>query len=358
MTYLFSIFGVCRGFGKGLAVWLMLMLVSSPAMANDPLFAQDSPIKLRIDAPFSKIIRSAKRSKTPFPAQISLSSPQAETQAITLAARGKSRRTLGYCKFPPLRVKFPQKPAAGSFFKGQKSLKLVTHCQKSSKFQGYNLTEYMAYRILNSLSPQSLKVRLAEIEYVDSETGKLQASRYGFFIEDGDDAARRNGLKELDVGNISRNQLDPVSAARSALFGYMVGNLDFSMTNGPPGSECCHNGKLFGPSKTASQSLIYVPYDFDQTGLVNARYATPPSNVKVNSVRDRVYRGYCQHNEHVRQQVPNFIRAKQNILNLVNTVSAMPEGQKKSAQKYLQSFYNIIEDPQSFERKILRKCRK
>jgi len=341
-----------------LCLFGLIFTLSTPALAADPLFGQDAPIKLRIEAPMAKIVRHAKRRTDPMLGRLSLETPYSETHAITVAARGKSRRTLGFCKFPPLRVKFPQKPASHSFFKGQKSLKLVTHCQKSTKFQTYMLSEYTAYRMLNVLTPQSLKVRLAYIEYVDSESGKHYATRYGFFIEDGDDAARRNGLKELDLGNITRAQLDPQSAARGALFGYMIGNLDFSMINGPAGSECCHNGKLFGRGKTASQSLIFIPYDFDQTGFVNASYATPPPNLKVRNVRERVYRGYCEHNAHIRQQAENFKRTKSEILAVLNTITTWPETQRQTARKYLNAFYTTLENPETFERKIIGKCRK
>ncbi len=62
----------------------------------------------------------------------------------------------------------------------------------------------------------------------------MAASRWGFFIEDLDDAARRNGLVEAEVGDrILSSQLDPRRAARMALFEYMIGNLDWSMRAAP-----------------------------------------------------------------------------------------------------------------------------
>ena len=53
--------------------------------------------------------------------------------------RGITRRDSEICPFPPLRVVFTEKPPAMSLFKGQKSLKLVTHCRPAESFQQYLL---------------------------------------------------------------------------------------------------------------------------------------------------------------------------------------------------------------------------
>ena len=87
-------------------------------------------------------------------------------------------------------------------------------------------------------------MRLATVDYAEAN-GKVSASRWGFFIEDLDDAARRNGMTPAQVGDrILSSQLDPRQAARVALFQYMIGNLDWSMRAGPQGEGCCHNSRL------------------------------------------------------------------------------------------------------------------
>lgn len=337
---------------------ISIWLYSPIANAADPLFSNESVIKIRIDAPFKKIVKTAKRSTEPFAAQLTLEGTQTETHNITLAARGKSRRTLGICKFPPLRVKFPDHPTANSFFKGQKSLKLVTHCKTQSKYQQYNLLEYSIYKLYNELTPQSLKVRLAHIDYVDSDSGKTYATRYGFFIEDMDDAAKRNGMKELNIPAIEISQLDTRAAARAALFNYMIGNFDFSMTKGPPGSKCCHNGKLMGATKNTIDYLVYVPYDFDQTGLVNTDYASsPPKHLKIKSVRNRVYRGYCKHNSAVVSEAANLLRNKDRLKSVVANIPILEDKPKASTLSYLDDFFDTLSDPQQMDRRILEKCR-
>ena len=181
---------------------------------------------------------------------------------VTLSVRGITRRKKDICSFPPLRVEFNAKPAVTSIFKGQKSLKLVTHCQQNEAFQQYVLLEYAAYRLYNALTPESFRVRLAKIDYVDQD-GHIITSRVGFFIEDVDDVAKRNGQDRLRrVNRISISQLDPAAAARLAVFQYMIGNLDWAMIASLPGEDCCHNARLIGV-KGATTGLIPVPYDFD-----------------------------------------------------------------------------------------------
>ena len=168
----------------------------------------------------------------------------ADSHAIKLSARGITRRKGDVCQFPPLRIDFAAAPAATSLFRGQKRLKLVTHCRQSPGFQQYVLLEFATYRLFNVLTPASFQVRLATVDYVDAG-GKPPISRIGFFIEDTDDAARRNGLREARVGaRIQTAQLSARDAARVAVFEYMIGNLDWSTRAGPPGDGCCHNSRL------------------------------------------------------------------------------------------------------------------
>ena len=79
------------------------------------------------------------------------------------------------------------------------------------------------------------------------ESGRLITTRYGFFIEDADDVAKRNGQERLRATErISPSQLDPAAAARFAVFQYMISNLDWAMTAAPAGQDCCHNSRLLG----------------------------------------------------------------------------------------------------------------
>lgn len=333
--------------------------LTTPAWAGDPhpLFANDDAIKLTITAPFSALTRKAERSTDPYDASLDYLGDAPETHAIKLSARGLSRRNKLLCNFPPLRIEFAEKPANDSFFDGQKRLKLVTHCKKTARFQQYYLMEYTAYRFLNVMTPLSLRVRLAQIDYVDARSGKVMISRLGFLIEDTDDAARRNDLVEIDTPDISKSQLNPDHAGRYAVFQYMIGNLDWSMHSGVDGKDCCHNTKLVGAKAAPMNALAPVPYDFDYSGLVDAPYAVPPENVSVRNVRQRRYRGFCAHNDQARAAAAQFYAKKSDLLAVLMENPAIDARTRKSAERYVNAFFDDIADDDALEKNLLQYCR-
>ena len=346
---------------RSILICLLLSLFGTSASAQysqaNQLFNSEDVIKIKLVAPFSTITRNAKKNTDPHPATLILEGAKPETHSISLAARGNSRRRPDICKFPPLRVKFKEKPAYDSLFSKQKSLKLVTHCQQSKYKQKYSLLEYSVYKLYNVVTPVSLRVRMAEIDYIEEKSGKTITTRFGFFIEDTDDAAERNGMKEIDLPKINSSQLTTESAARYGLFQYMIGNLDWSMVRGPDGKDCCHNTKLIGATKNSTSQLKLIPYDFDFSGLVDAPYATPPANVKVSSVKIRKYRGLCPHNQAVTQQAVYFQQNRQRFEAAISNVPGLASKEKSSAIEYMSSFFKILDTPGDLERKALRDCR-
>lgn len=345
-------------------LWLSVLaalfaLGAAPAAAQrapHPLFADQQVIQLTIRGPLRDLVRAAERSEEGQEASLSLGGDRPETHAIRLSPRGLSRRRRDVCTFPPLRIEFRSPPAAGSFFTGQRRLKLVTHCRGAESFSNFTLLEYAAYRMLNAITPVSLRVRLARIDYVDEGSRQPIASRLGFLIEDTDDAARRNGLAEIELReNVARTRLDPAAAGRTAVFQYMIGNLDWAMNAGPDGDSCCHNSKLFGARGGAS-GLIPVPYDFDYSGLVNAPYAVPPAQVPVSNVRQRRYRGFCVHNDEARAAAADMLARRGAILAALNEVPELSDGVRRTAAAYLDGFFAAIATPAEVERNLLRTC--
>lgn len=334
-----------------------LLALAAPATvfaqaAPKPLFASDAPIRITIQGPVSNIARNAARTTAPQAATLTMASP-AETHPIRLAARGLSRRTGGICSFPPLRVEFAQPPAASSVFVGQKRLKLVTHCNSGAGFQQNLLTEYAAYPIFNLITPLSFKARLATVDYAEA-SGKVSTTRWGFFIEDFDDVAKRNGLSESRVGaRINVPQLEADQAGRVAVFLYMIGNLDWSMRAGPEGDVCCHNAKLLTAGGTQH---IPVPYDYDYSGMVDAPYAIPPEGIKVRNVRQRVYRGYCRHNAQALAAAAEFRNKRGAIEAVFAQIPGMDERRKAKSIAYLSSFFAEIATDESVQANLLKNC--
>jgi hypothetical protein len=317
-----------------------------------PLFASDDTLTLTLKGPVSSLSR--KPNAAPVPGVLTVGGAAPETLPVMLSTRGLTRRMKEICSFPPLRVEFPNKPGGNSLFKGQKRLKLVTHCQSGDKYQQDVFLEFSIYHLYRSFTPDSFNARLAKVEY-DDEDGRPITTRYGFFLEDIDDVARRNGQDRLRGANrIQVSQLDPAGAARFAVFQYMISNLDWAMTASPPGADCCHNSRLLGAEK-ATTGLIPIPYDFDYSGLVNAPYAVPPEAVPVANVRVRRYRGFCQHNEQARVFASDAAARRASLLAILDQTPQLSADSRGRADDYLGQFFDLVSTPDKISQ-MLKTC--
>jgi hypothetical protein len=320
----------------------------------EPLFASSEIINLTITAPFGTLTQARDAAAPPVAGSLRVAGSP-DVLAITLAPRGITRRKRETCPFPPLWLEFSAKPPAASLFKGQKKLKLVTHCRSPEAFQQYVLLEYAAYRLYNVLTPTSFRTRLARIDYVDP-AGKPVASRIGFFIEDGGEVAKRNQMEEFKgVNRIRPSQLAHGDAARFAMFQNMIGNLDWAMTAGPPGSDCCHNSRLMTKAG-ATTALVPTPYDFDFSGFVDAPYAVPPDSIKVASVRVRRFRGYCIHNAELPAMAAFFNEKRPQLLAVTDEVPLLDAGTRSKARKYLEGFFEQTASPDTIADKFAKPC--
>lgn len=321
------------------------------AQQPKPLFASSDPIHIVITGP---ITRFAHNRNTNNVAAATLTDPSGQALAITLNPRGITRRASDVCDFPPLRVRFTTPPPPTSLFAGQKSLKLITHCRNKPEFQQYVLLEYSAYRMYNLLTPHSFRVRLANIDYRDAD-GKPLVSRVGYFLEDLSDVAKRNGMKETHApALIAATTLSPPDAARYALFQHMLANHDWSMRAGPQGRECCHNAELIGPYATGT--TIVIPYDFDFSGFVDAPYATPPDQLKIGSVRERYYRGYCAHNADVLAVARQMREERPQMMAAITSTPGLDPRTAARAIAFLDPFFADISTDASVNERVLRHC--
>lgn len=323
----------------------ILAFSHSPAAAQSsrPLFASSEVISLSLSGPLYDLSR--RPDAKPAPGVLKIAGPAPESLPVLLSTRGVTRRRKDICEFPPLRVEFDGKPGKASLFKGQHSLKLVTHCQIADRYEQYVLLEYASYRLYQALTPESFDVRLAKIDYVD-ENGRAIATRMGFFIEDIDDVAERNGQKRFKgVTRINAAQLAPEAAARFAVFQYMISNLDWAMTLASPDEgNCCHNSRLMGVAGSET-GLITVPYDFDYGGLVDAPYAVPPESSHLSDVPTRQYRGFCRTNPQAQAFAASLSPRRTELLALVDHTPGLNERSRAKADAYLGAFFDQIATP-------------
>jgi hypothetical protein len=336
---------------------LALALTSAAsAVAQTPLFSDNSELAVTIEAPFSTLIRTARRSTEPHPGVLII---DGQRYNILVSARGMSRRVGDACAFPPLRVDFENNELRTTIFRGQNRLKLTTHCRANATHAQYYALEYTAYRLYNEITPLSFRVRPLRVTYHDSEGRRDDDTQFGFFIEDDDDLARRNDrvAMEVETGAVRSAQLDGAAAARFALFEFMIGNLDWDMVQSAAGRDCCHNTRLLAASETGQSDIVPAPYDFDYSGFVNAAYAVPPESLPVRNVRERHYRGYCRDND----QLPAAIALFQSRRAAINAVIAgetrLSEQRRQTAQRYIDDFYEVISDSGRVQQQLIGRCR-
>lgn len=332
-------------------LFLLALASTGPVAAAKPLFATSVPLSVSIEAPLERLFRDRDSEEA---VSGTLTDPAGNRLPIAVQLRGLTRRSEETCAFPPLSVRFTSPPPTTSPFSGEKKLKLVTHCRNSPSFDRVVLLEYAAYKMFQALTPRSFGARLMTISYVDG-SGRPTTTRPGFFIEDLDDVAARNGTRELRAGpRIPSADLNRADAARYALFQHLLANHDWSMRAGPAGDNCCHNAKLIGTAGPGNATPI--PYDFDYSGFVNAPYALPPDQLRLSSVRERRYRGYCLHNAEV-AETARLMRSKQPAMEAaLAAVPGLDPRALASARAFMAAFFAEIATDQSVEAKILRTC--
>jgi hypothetical protein len=135
----------------------------------------------------------------------------------------------------------------------------------------------------------------------------------------------------------------------------MIGNLDWAMNAGPLHAGCCHNTKLIA-AKGATTGLIPVPYDFDETGLVDPPYAVPPDGTNATDVRERHYRGFCIHNAEARTAAAEAAAKRQALLATLDEVPALDQGARRRASAYLDGFFDQVKSEKAVDDRLLSKC--
>ncbi len=339
------------------AVVLFLLVPAAQAQSikdPDPLFQDSGIVEIRLVAPFSKIM-SQRSTENAFDGQLHLSDDAGISREfeIKVSARGRYRLQKTVCPFAPLRLNFKKSTTGGTLFEKQDKLKLVTHCKNNSKlYEQLMLREYLAYQILDQLTDISFRVRLLRITYQDTDERKPQHTAYGFFVEHKDRLAKRLGLKTIEVASIRVSELEPSHMNLISVFHYLIGNTDFSPVLGSK-EACCHNHVLIGTDGDLAYS---VPYDFDQSGIVDAQYAGASPRFRLFSVRQRLYRGRCANNTFLDETLEKYRQQRDAIMELPNEQTGLSEPTRKYLLKYIRLFYAVIDSPKEVKRRLIKKC--
>ncbi len=330
------------------AVLTVLSGVLPGAIAASPLFEAHEVIDVRLSGPVTSLLKDREsREELPF-----VLTANGVDHEIEVRLRGHSRRRV--CEFPPIRLDFRRRETAGTIFEGQDKLKVVTHCRNYDRGEQDMLQEYIVYRIFNAITEDSYRVRLLRMEYVDTQ-GKLDSKaryRYAFVIEPADEVAARIGSTRGELTGFPVHRHDKSVAARVYVFQYLVGNTDYSFVKADYDDFCCHNGDLF----ERDGKVLYLPYDFDLTGVVNARYAYPDPLLPIDNVTSRLYRGLCTDRSLLTAAIRRVAAREAEILAIVDEVSGLSKDNVETTRRYLKRFFEQARDQNAMLRNFERRC--
>jgi hypothetical protein len=324
---------------------------------HQPLFSSHDIMSVRIEAPLTTLMK-----ERPEDEYLDGSFTYVDTAGqehsldLKLRTRGRYRRKKSTCNFPPVRLNFRKQQVDGTEFAGQDKLKLVTHCQTRKKsFEQLVLREYLAYRIMQTLTDDSFGARLMRITYVDTDKKGDTAIKYGFVIEDEDDIGSRIGKTGATIRGIKAAELEPQQANLVSVFEYLIGNTDFSLILGPADTSCCHNAILYS-ANVDTPPYTPIPYDFDFSGIVDAPYAEPNPRFNIRSVKTRIYRGRCMNNELLDGTFAYFLEKEPEIRNLVTELEGLDDRNRNEVTRYMDDFFEDIVDPKAIQRRFIAKC--
>jgi hypothetical protein len=131
-----------------------------------------------------------------------------------------------------------------------------------------------------------------------------------------------------------------------SMFQCLIGNSDWS-------PSFFHNVKLI---TRPSGGYFTVPYDFDFSGAVDARYADPPEDLPIRSVTDRHFNSYCRPELEFESLSAFFNGKKAEIIALYEGFDLLEEDTRNDVLEFYEEFWEMMEDEEKLEREILRDC--
>ena len=329
---------------------MVLALVTPvPAFAQG-LFRKSDPLEVIITTGLDALIHDRdSTSRVLHGAELTYkdSSGASVTVAVALRTRGHWRRQSRNCDFPPLKVEMTKDAAGHTLFEGNRTLKLTTGCRPShSDYEQYILQEYAIYRMYQALTPWSYRTRLAHVTYRDSTNKARPVQSWAFFVEDDGDLAQRRNVKKLETEGAAFDDLESTKFGYLQLFQYMIGNTDWSVGG-------LHNITLLRDSI----GIVHpVPYDFDWTGAVNARYAFPAKTLPIRVVSQRLWRGDCRTAEQMAPAFERFRGRRAEMDSAYTTLAPLSAPVREKMQRYFAEFWPLLENPTKLVAEFKRSC--
>jgi len=311
-------------------------------------FDSDDLLKLTLEFDFKEFTRGKRDLKYQDAVlKIHLNEFDSVVHDIRIRPRGIMR--LDYCTFPPIKFNFKKSDSTSVYVGDETTMKLVTHCKDFGDFEEWLLKEFLVYRMYNMITDMSFKVRLVEMQYIDTGKKGKNLKKYAFLIEHLRDLAERNNAMPLGDLNLTQKMINKKQLALMGVFQYMVGNTDWSI-QGP------HNVKFIRKHDIHDLAPYAIPYDFDYTGIVKTQYAIPAEAAGIEDVTERHYFVYCLPVDIMNEVFDLFLEKRDDIYSVVNDFIYLDERARNKMTKYLDEFYDIMDSEKARKSYILDQC--
>lgn len=322
--------------------WLPLVALaatSAPARAaaQADFFHSRDVFVMTLRTDLRSLLRERDTANAPWHAATIRFAGEDSAVSVPLRVRTRGLFRLQHCDFPPIRLRFEQDSVRGTPLSHLRRPKLATHCMDRTEFEQNLLQEYAIYRVLRLFTPLSHEARLVRVTYEDVAGSMRPVTRYGFITEDPERLAERLHAALVPRQGMALRDLLPAEAALLGLFQYFIANTDWSL----PG---LHNIEVLRMADT----LHAVPYDFDWSGVIDARYARPDPHLSIHSVRERIFRGLCQPAEVLEPVLARFESLKDSIAAVYREVPDLDPRIVERTSRYDEEFYRAIADRRRF----------
>ena len=312
------------------------------------LFGETDPMHITLTLDLKKYQREKSKGEyMPVHFHYQLSDNLDIEKDLRLKARGEFRRS--HCSLAPFWLNIRKADLQVDSLHKVDRIKIVTHCRGSVAYKEYVLKEYLCYKIYNTISPNSFRVRLVRMTYVDTGRKNKVTEGWAFMIEPEKMLAQRLDAVVVKRDDLSTDLLRPWEIDILSLFQYMIGNVDYSVYGR-------QNMKFLGLPGFGTAGYTPVPYDFDYTGLVDAYYAIPSEFLPIKSVRERMYLGPCRETGAYQAAVEHISQCKEEIYHLVNEFEFLDQKDKKGIIHYLERYFKLSENPESLIFSLQKTC--
>lgn len=316
----------------------------------ESIFDDEEALDLTLKYDITAFIKNKQKGEY-LPAELTIHINENESivKEIRLKARGNFRR--GHCFFPPIYLNFKTDPIENTDLAGIKKIKMVTHCSSGKSADGYIMKEYLAYKLYNQITENSFRVKLLNINYIDTGKKERNYQRRGFLIEPLDLLIKRTNSVEIQPEYVREEHALQFETDLVALFEYLIANTDWRIKGG-------HNMKYIKSLTSVTPQVIPVPYDFDYSGFVGTHYSFPQEWTSIDDVTEREYLGYCRQDEEDYRRAIEVYREKQDeIIENIQNFEYLDHREKKNLISFCDEFFRLVNDPNSFVSILSQECR-